>query len=1156
MASSRVHGLAESGLDVNGKRKLLQQQQQQTQQQPQDEGMLTTGGGRSAVKVGLFSPTGVVPMSAPTTPRTPATPAAAALTAAAASALASASALNSEGAAGAAGGAGMDDLAALAVAASTMRERFAAAAITPGGMAGNLSHTVKEARPASAAATPSSSSNNERDEQLIALCHRLNIDKLTIQHALRLWACVQPRLCADDPLFTKQRWLAFVVYTVTHPELRAAETNTAASSSLRNDDLQSCVSIISIVRSTNLSPLEFFRELSAFAARLSAVDTQTSADLDLFRMLLEHASKQQQVWEVSTILGKRFNSVFDWLFPPRAEADSDSEDADRSAAAASLGRSPGRQSKAKARVRVNVEATRKAMRHFAWNLFVLARGQAGPALSGDLNESYALLLCCLAWCYQNARELPAFKNADMENGRALYVLCKKHTMSTAQHSFAQRVHALNDLAWLPYLKKLQVEGSLDLTHSLLGAFFPGEHDSRAKALEPKDPSAMFERNRKLVQTLYDNVLLQSGLLDDRPIIDEVLSPATSPRGEQGAAAAAAAAAAARDYRELAILQHLVSFDVPATEPPESLVKMAEDLHVSPAWRKTLVAVCQRLQDTLRATANSVMDESLALETSELASRFFYKLLQSVVTREDAAGRSVASIFSSGPFTESLYACSTEIVLFAAQCGSGLQFPWSLRCLDVPPFEFQKIVEPVIRAENGLSRAVVHHLGLCESSIVMELAWERASPLLSLLARSPPRRTNSNAGAGSALLPETPNASSVVKSPANALAPHTSVDVFLRKLYSIARRRLHLMAEKLQMSDQFWRRVSACLRVALEHNNFELLQGRHLDQLILCSIVATSRAGQEENVATFSDVIACYHRIPQTEARICFHVPISGSQSGNIVEFYNRIFVPATETHLRNRSTTTATTTAAAAANATATPCAPEHNLSDLLPDHRVRCLLGGRTISCTTPLTVSTFTSPASGRLSMSPQMHYSFQTTPSRKLADINSTIRSGSRIGARGATPSASAAAGAAGPTSSSTAAAAARNRQHDDDNDEEESEDDMLDDEDDDDDRLSAASADEHVARKRPSEDGQDGGKRARGPAAQKSLQLTQSPAVNSNNAAAAAAAIFGVPLPRMPSSTTATPSTAPTGTADVPSSTIITQDNTLPTEESLGVSPLDD
>lgn len=85
------------------------------------------------------------------------------------------------------------------------------------------------------------------------------------------------------------------------------------------------------------------------------------------------------------------------------------------------------------------------------------------------------------------------------------------------------------------------------------------------------------------------------------------------------------------------------------------------------------------------------------------------------------------------FHRSLMACCLEIVLFAYS--SPRTFPWIIEVLNLRPFYFYKVIEVVIRSEEGLSRDMVKHLNSIEEQILESLAWNRDSALWEALQAS-------------------------------------------------------------------------------------------------------------------------------------------------------------------------------------------------------------------------------------------------------------------------------------------------------------------------------------------------------------------------------------------------------------------------------------
>lgn len=59
------------------------------------------------------------------------------------------------------------------------------------------------------------------------------------------------------------------------------------------------------------------------------------------------------------------------------------------------------------------------------------------------------------------------------------------------------------------------------------------------------------------------------------------------------------------------------------------------------------------------------------------------------------------------FHRTLFACCLEIVIFSYN--SQRSFPWIVEIFNLSPYHFYKVIEIIIRTEEGFSRDVVKHL---------------------------------------------------------------------------------------------------------------------------------------------------------------------------------------------------------------------------------------------------------------------------------------------------------------------------------------------------------------------------------------------------------------------------------------------------------------
>ncbi|KAJ3596347.1 hypothetical protein NHX12_002755, partial [Muraenolepis orangiensis] len=93
---------------------------------------------------------------------------------------------------------------------------------------------------------------------------------------------------------------------------------------------------------------------------------------------------------------------------------------------------------------------------------------------------------------------------------------------------------------------------------------------------------------------------------------------------------------------------------------------------------------------------------------------------------------LSGILEQDIFHGSLMACCLEIVIFSYRPPG--DFPSILNIFKIPAYHFYKVIEVLVRAEQGLFREVVKHLNQVEEQVVERLAWDARSPLWDALTR--------------------------------------------------------------------------------------------------------------------------------------------------------------------------------------------------------------------------------------------------------------------------------------------------------------------------------------------------------------------------------------------------------------------------------------
>ena len=143
----------------------------------------------------------------------------------------------------------------------------------------------------------------------------------------------------------------------------------------------------------------------------------------------------------------------------------------------------------------------------------------------------------------------------------------------------------------------------------------------------------------------------------------------------------------------------------------------------------ITSFVKKMGDTFISQYSAASDttNSFAAERLRKATALYYKILEKIVIDEQKKGKKVGGLLERMDFHETLYIASLEIVIFSYSSPTKT-FPWALETFKVAPFNFYKVIEILIRIEDGLARDVVKHLQSIEEQILERFAWKSASPL--------------------------------------------------------------------------------------------------------------------------------------------------------------------------------------------------------------------------------------------------------------------------------------------------------------------------------------------------------------------------------------------------------------------------------------------
>ncbi|KAJ8249009.1 hypothetical protein GJAV_G00230200 [Gymnothorax javanicus] len=550
------------------------------------------------------------------------------------------------------------------------------------------------------------------------LCRALNMDEEASEDAWKNYENINKNYTLEG---SELHWLACALYVACRTSVPTVGKGTAEGN---------YVSLTRILRCSEQSLIEFFSKMRKW---------QDMANLSQdFRQRTE---KLERNFTVSAVIFKKYVPIFQDIFRPP------SDDPPRMHRSRKQRRHP---------------CTVSEVFNFCWILFVHAKGNF-PMISDDLVNSYHLLLCALDLVYCNAllcsnrKELlnPAFKglpedfgNKDFKPGPA--PLCSIEKLCELHDGLVLEAKGVKEHFWKPFIKKLfdkkilkgrdeTLSGFLDPTNfgdsfASLGRVYE-EHVLSAGSLDERiflgeganadigTPGGCYcsvgSENTERRANSLDSSQTASALTVSTPLTGRKCIQSDS----MGTPVSLAMQSVSRLHSLLTGLKH---------GPSDKLTSMLRSCSRDPSE-----AISSRLKDMFEVfcqhyEGNKDNDGSLAKDIAvkyfRLAEALYYKTLEAVINQEKKrlGDSDLSGILEKDVFHRSLLACSLEIVIFSYRPPG--EFPRVIEIFDLPPYHFYKVIEVMVRAEEGLFREVVKHLNRIEEQVLESLAWRGGSPL--------------------------------------------------------------------------------------------------------------------------------------------------------------------------------------------------------------------------------------------------------------------------------------------------------------------------------------------------------------------------------------------------------------------------------------------
>ncbi|XP_040837437.1 retinoblastoma-like protein 1 isoform X2 [Ochotona curzoniae] len=563
-------------------------------------------------------------------------------------------------------------------------------------------------------------------QALQALCQELNLDEGSAAEALNDFITIRGNYSLEGEVM---HWLACSLYVAC----RKSIIPTVGKGVMEGN----CVSLTRILRSAKLSLIQFFSKMKKW------IDM-----LNLPQEFRERIGRLERNFEVSTVIFKKFEPIFLDIFQNPTE---DPPKLPRS------------------RKQRRIPCSVKDLFNFCWTLFVYTKGNF-RMIGDDLVNSYHLLLCCLDLIFANAIKCPnrqdllnpSFKGLPSEFHAADFEApeeppCIIAALCDLHDGLLVEAKGIKEHYFKPYISKL--------------------FDRKILKGECLLDLCSFSDNSKAINKEYEEYVLTVGDFDERIFLgadaDEEIGtprkfPGDTPLGKATAQAnvechlqqhfeknrSFAPSTPLTGRRYLREKEPVITPVASATQSVSRLQNIVAGLKNAPSEQLTnIFASCMRnpmenitktvkgIGETFCQHYTQSTDEQpgshidFAINRLKLAEILYYKILETIMIQETRRlhGMDMSVLLEQDIFHRSLMACCLEIVLFAYS--SPRMFPWIIEVLNLQPFYFYKVIEVVIRSEDGLSRDMVKHLNSIEEQILESLAWGHSSALWEALQAS-------------------------------------------------------------------------------------------------------------------------------------------------------------------------------------------------------------------------------------------------------------------------------------------------------------------------------------------------------------------------------------------------------------------------------------
>ncbi|KAF7995614.1 hypothetical protein HCN44_006721 [Aphidius gifuensis] len=563
------------------------------------------------------------------------------------------------------------------------------------------------------------------------LCQELNMDAKAASKAWKSYSTIRQNYTLEGDQI---HWLGCALYVACR------ESSTPTVGRPGSNVEGNLVSLTRLLHLCKLSLIPFFTKCKLWSDMANIPPAFCSK-----------MAKLERNFSVSMVIFQKFQPLFDDIF--KSVNDDDNK--------------PSRSRRHRA-----APCTVQKAFEFCWTLFICVKA-AFPDISDDLVNSYHLLLVCCDFIYNNAF---LANRKDLLNPNFIGLPSDFHDENFTPPKIAP---CILDIICERY-QGIIIEAKVIKEYSLR-AFVIKFFDDKILRGDPTNLSGLlealyFDGNNRALNRTYEQHVLSVGDFDERiflgpnasenigsptKMLDDLeeqfqlkreqmreLAPPTPLTGRKylrskDNSISGGTTPVATATQSVIRLHALVAGRSPA--PSDILLEMYKNCstNVQSILEKKIKEIGELFCSSY-TQGNSNNDDDVDDDDSDnnegslnidfgkkrlmLGQTLFYKLLEIILTDEKRIkpDYDITNLLTNEIFLQCLFGCCLEIVIWSYK-NKDRTFPWILNALKIEPYNFYKVIEVIVRAEQ-LSRDVVKHLNDVEEKILESQAWQSNSPL--------------------------------------------------------------------------------------------------------------------------------------------------------------------------------------------------------------------------------------------------------------------------------------------------------------------------------------------------------------------------------------------------------------------------------------------